>query len=178
MNAKYPLPIALVLKGVRENEDILDKVANLKFMDHNIKNTQKFLELDRDKYLWTKNDPERGKTWVEAQEWASSLEKSEILNLFKIPHLGCSNEIDAHVKVFLIFIHWGKILLDLPVSIDTMLIACIIGLRKAGEDSSLLFLKMGERALSETIKYKYDTFIGKHGLDVKKINEKEAKFTK
>jgi hypothetical protein len=39
VNAKYPLPIAPVPKGISRDEDMLDKVANLKFMDHNITNT-------------------------------------------------------------------------------------------------------------------------------------------
>jgi hypothetical protein len=64
-NGKYPLPIAPVLKGVRKDEDMLDKVANLKFMDHDITNTQKFPELARDQYLCTKTDPSTGKTQVE-----------------------------------------------------------------------------------------------------------------
>jgi hypothetical protein len=42
-NAKYPLPIAPVLKGVRKDEDMLDKVANLKFMDHDIMDMQSSL---------------------------------------------------------------------------------------------------------------------------------------
>jgi hypothetical protein len=50
-NSKYPLPIASVLKGVRKDEDMLDKVANLKFMDHDIMDTQKFPELAKDQYF-------------------------------------------------------------------------------------------------------------------------------
>jgi hypothetical protein len=57
MNAKYPLPIAPVPKGVRKDEDMLGKVANLKFMDHDITDTQKFPELAKDQYLCTKTDP-------------------------------------------------------------------------------------------------------------------------
>jgi hypothetical protein len=74
-------------------------------------------------------------------------------------------------------IHGGTLWLDPLVSIDTTLIACITGLRKAGEDPSLLFHKMGERALSEAMKEKFDTFRGKRGLDVKRINDKEVRFT-
>jgi hypothetical protein len=36
---------------------------------------------------------------------------------------------------------------------------------------------MGERALSEAMKEKYDTFRGEMGLDVKSINDIEVKFT-
>jgi hypothetical protein len=57
-----------------------------------------------------------------------------------------------------------------------MLIACIIRLSKACEDPSLLFQKMGERALFEAMKEKFDTFRGKRGMDVNRISEKEVRF--
>jgi hypothetical protein len=57
------------------------------------------------------------------------------------------------------------------------LIACIIGFGKVGEDPTLLFHKMGERAFSEDMKENIDTFRGKRGLDVKSINDKDVKFT-
>jgi hypothetical protein len=65
-NSKYPLPIASVLKWVKKYEDMLGKVANLKFMDHDITNKQRFLELVRDQYLCTNTNPGTHKTWVEA----------------------------------------------------------------------------------------------------------------
>ena len=52
--------------------------------------------------------------------------------------------------------------LDPPVSIDTQLIARIIGLSKAGEDqATLLTNKAGEKALAKSMKDKFHTFIGK-----------------
>jgi hypothetical protein len=75
LNAKYPLPITPVLKGVRKEEDMLGKVDNLKFMDNDITDTHKFPELARDQYVCTKTDPAAGKNLVEAQAWASGLEK-------------------------------------------------------------------------------------------------------
>jgi hypothetical protein len=67
-NAKYPLPIAPVPKGVRKDEDMLNKVGNLKFMDHDITDMQKFPKLAKDQYLCTKAYPTIGKTRVEAHE--------------------------------------------------------------------------------------------------------------
>ena len=40
----------------------------------------------------------------------------------------------------------------------------------------LIVSQMGEWSLFETIKDKYDTFRGKHGLDVKRISDPEVKF--
>jgi hypothetical protein len=48
MNAKYPLSIAPVQVGVSSDEYMLRKISNLKFMDHDIIGTQKFLDLARD----------------------------------------------------------------------------------------------------------------------------------
>jgi hypothetical protein len=36
LNAKYPFPIAPVSVGISTDIDMLEKVANLKFMDHDI----------------------------------------------------------------------------------------------------------------------------------------------
>jgi hypothetical protein len=58
-----------------------------------------------------------------------------------------------------------------------MLIVHIKRLRKEGKYPSLLFQKMGEEDLSKAIKDKYDAFIGKMGLDVKNISNKEVNFT-
>jgi hypothetical protein len=57
VNAKYPLPITPVLNDVSSDEDMLGKVANLKFMDHDITDTHKFPELVKDQYLCTKIVP-------------------------------------------------------------------------------------------------------------------------
>jgi hypothetical protein len=65
---------------------MLDKVASLKFMDHDIIDMHKFPKLDRDQYLCMNTDPSTGKIWVEPHEFMSGLEKSRILKLFEIPH--------------------------------------------------------------------------------------------
>jgi hypothetical protein len=53
-NAKYPVSVAPILVGVRSNEDMLGKISNLKFMDHDIMDTKKFLGLSRDRSLCTR----------------------------------------------------------------------------------------------------------------------------
>jgi hypothetical protein len=87
-----------------------------------------------------------------------------ILNLLEVPHFGCNLEINSCVKLLLSCIHGGTLWLDPPVSIDTALIAQITGLPKAGEDPTILFNKVGERALSEEMKEKFHTFRGKKGI--------------
>lgn len=83
-NGKYPLSIAPVLTSVSSAEDMLGKIANLKFMDHDITDAKKFPELAREQYLRTRSVPGIG----EILKWASGLEKEGIQNLLEILHFG------------------------------------------------------------------------------------------
>jgi hypothetical protein len=83
------------------------------------------------------------------------LEKENLLNLLEIPHFRHNLEVNACVKVLLSCVHGGTLWIDPLVSIDTTLIARIIGLPKVGEDLTLLFNKAGERALSKVMKEKF-----------------------
>jgi hypothetical protein len=87
-----------------------------------------------------------------------------ILNLLEVPHFRCILEINAFMKLLLRCIHGGTLWLDPLVSIDTALIARIIGLPKVGEDPTILFNKAGERSLSESMKEKFHTFRGEKGI--------------
>jgi hypothetical protein len=138
-DAKYPLVMPEIPPGVIIEGDLMGKVVALKFLDHDITDAQKFLELAWDKYLCTKSVPGIGAILVEPQSWASRLEKSGILNLLEIPHFGRSLEINACIKLLLSCIHGGTLWLDPPVSIDTQLIAWIMGLPTIGEDPKTLF---------------------------------------
>jgi hypothetical protein len=76
-NGKYPLSIAPVLTGVSSEEDMLGKISNLKFMDHDITDAHKFPELARDQYLCTRSIPGTGEILLEPQEWAWGWRKKE-----------------------------------------------------------------------------------------------------
>jgi hypothetical protein len=80
------------------------------------------------------------------------------------------------VKVFLIYIHGGKLWLEPPVLIYIVLIACNRVLPKVGEDMAIFFNEVGERSLSDSMKEKFQKFRGKKGLDVKNINDKNVQF--
>jgi hypothetical protein len=41
-NGKYPVSVAPVPTGVSSDEDMLGKISNLKFMDHDITDAHKF----------------------------------------------------------------------------------------------------------------------------------------
>jgi hypothetical protein len=151
-NGKYSLPTTPVPPSVGSEAKMLKKIAGLKFMDHDITDEQKISKLVREKYLRTRSIPGRGEILLETQEWVKGLEKACILNLLEIPHFQRILEIIACVKVFLKYVHGGTLWLDPPVSIDTALIAHIIGLPKFCEDLTILFNKIGERSLSDSMK--------------------------
>jgi hypothetical protein len=56
-DAKYPLVILEILYGVIIDEDMLGKVLQLKYVDHDITDTMKFLKLALSEYLELKIDP-------------------------------------------------------------------------------------------------------------------------
>jgi hypothetical protein len=63
------------------------------------------------------------------------------------------------------------------VSIDTQLIAQIIGLSSVGEEPLPFFMdKTQEKALAKRMKDKYDTHRGVRGLDVVNINDDIVRF--
>jgi hypothetical protein len=82
--------------------------------------------------------------------------------LLEIPHFGRSLEIDNCVKLLFGCVHGENLWLNPPISIKMQLISWIMGLSTAGEDLKTLFTnKDGEKALSESMKQKFKTFIGK-----------------
>jgi hypothetical protein len=108
--------------------------------------------------------------------WKIGLENSGILNLLEVPLFGRNLEINVCVKLLLNCVHGGTLLLDPLVSIDTALIALIIGLPKVGEDPTTLFNKARERSLLKEMKEKFQTFKRKRGLDVTNINDDGVRF--
>jgi hypothetical protein len=160
-NAKYPLTTTLVPHGLSTKGFMLDKMAALKFVDHDIIDEQNFPELARDNYFCIRSVPGTREILLETKRWEIGLKKLGIMNLLEVPLFEHSLEINSYIKLLLRYIHGGTFFLDPPVSIDTALIAQIIGILKVGKDSTLLFKNIGERALSESMMEKFHTFRGK-----------------
>jgi hypothetical protein len=87
-NGKYPLSVAPVLVGVSSEGEMLGNISNLKFMDHDIIDAQKFPELAKEQYFRTRSIPSIGEILLEPHEWVLGLEKEGILNLLEIHILG------------------------------------------------------------------------------------------
>jgi hypothetical protein len=104
-------------------------VLDLKLVDHDITDENKFLELVSSKYLKRYISAETKMIMIEPHVWARWLEKDGILILFDIPYFGRTAEINACVKMLLSGIHRGYLWIDRSVSLDTNCIVCIVGLR-------------------------------------------------
>jgi hypothetical protein len=64
-DGKYPLATPTVPPSVSVEGDMLGKVVSLKFVDHDITDEQKFLEIAREKYLCAKSVPGTTKILLE-----------------------------------------------------------------------------------------------------------------
>jgi hypothetical protein len=72
--------------------------------------------------------------------------------------------------MFLTYVHGNYLWLNMPIYIDTNLIARITYLPSQGEDPTLLFEdKKNEKTLLDSMNEKYRTVIGVRGLDVPSI---------
>jgi hypothetical protein len=86
-------------------------------------------------------------------------------------------EINTCINLLLSCIHERELWLDPPVSIDMQLIARIMGLPTTREDPTILFAKkVGEKALSKSMKDNFNTFRENQGLDVASISDYLVRF--
>jgi hypothetical protein len=140
-------------------EDMLDFIPSLKYVDHDVTHEKKFPELASGKYLKRYISAETKIVVIEPEIWETGLHKPSILNLFDIPHFVRSADINACVKMLLSCVHGCFLWLDRPISIDTYSIVHITGPSSQEEDPSLIFSDMkNEKALSESRKEKFHTF--------------------
>jgi hypothetical protein len=98
--------------------------------------------------------------------------------MFNIPHFGQSNDVNACVKLLLTYVHGGYLWLDMPISIDTYLIARITCLPTQGKYPNSLFAdKKTDKTLSEEMREKFHTVRGVRGLDVSRIYDPKVRIS-
>jgi hypothetical protein len=132
---------------------MLGKVMQLKYVDHDIIDMMKFLELVPHYYLELRIYPTTNQNIHVPKVWARGLERASILNLFDIPHFSRRNEVNGCIKFLLTCVHGGYLWLGMPISINTDMIARITGLPSQGEDPTLLFIdKKRNKNLSEAMR--------------------------
>jgi hypothetical protein len=106
-NPDYRMVTPDILEEVIIDEDMLGKVPQLKYVDHDITDVVKFPELVPHEYLELQIDPLTQQSVLVVQCWARGLECAGLLNLFDIPHFDHSNEVNSCVKILLYCVTWG-----------------------------------------------------------------------
>jgi hypothetical protein len=69
---------------------------------------------------------------IVTQPWIKELVKSMILNVMNIPHFGQHHEVNACVKLLLLWYHGGYLWPDRSITVDPTLIHLITGLSVQG----------------------------------------------
>jgi hypothetical protein len=105
----------------------LGHIGKLKYLDHDVADTDKFLELAKRVYMETMGTNRVGEPIDQPLQWETGLEKIGILGLVDLPHFGHGKYETSCVKQLLAVTHGGDIWLDKLVSIDVDLIANITG---------------------------------------------------
>jgi hypothetical protein len=109
-------------------EYMLGKVSKLKYVDHNVIDTTKFLDFAKEVYLENRGEVgPLGKPILEPTQWITGLYSSGIMNLFDIPHFGHGKNMGLCVKQILARVHGGILQMDIPVPIYVYLINNIVG---------------------------------------------------
>jgi hypothetical protein len=91
----YTLVMPDIPEEVMIDEDMLGKVPQLKYVEHDITDVAKFPELAPHEYLELKVDPLKQQSIPVTKVWSIGLEQACLLNLFDIPRFRCINEVNA-----------------------------------------------------------------------------------
>jgi hypothetical protein len=100
-----------------------------------------------------------------------NLAQSTLLNVVKIPHFRCHQEVNACAKILLVSYHGGYLCLNCCITVDPTLINRITGLSMQGPDPHDYYPgKTADRALAQKIKEAYgDVKKGARGYKVASI---------
>jgi hypothetical protein len=103
----------------------LGHINKLKYLNHDVADTDKFAEFAKRVYLETVCTNPVGESIDQPLRWETRLEKTRILGMLDITHFGKRQYTRRFVKQMLIVTLGGDIWLDKLVSIDVELIANI-----------------------------------------------------
>jgi hypothetical protein len=114
-------------------EDMLGKVLNLRYANHDVKYTMKFPYLAHENYLEDKGEiGPLGKPILELAQLIIGICNSSIMNLLAIPHFECGKNVGMCVKQLLARVHGGIMWMDRLVPIEVDFIAKITGFPTSG----------------------------------------------
>jgi hypothetical protein len=120
--------------GVQVGPELLCHIRKFKYLDHDIADEDKFLELAKRVYMETVGTSLFGEPLDRPLQWETELEKTRILGLVDLPHFGRGQHRTKCIKKLLAVTYDGDIWLDKLVSIDVELITNITGLPTWGMD--------------------------------------------
>jgi hypothetical protein len=128
---------------------LLGCMERLRYSDHDVADTGKFLEFAQQVYMDNIGTGPFGDPMMQPKQWEAGLENTGILNLVEIPHFGRGKEVNNCIKQLMAVLHGGFLWMEEPISIDVELIAFITGLSSMGESpTQYLDDKTKEKALA------------------------------
>jgi hypothetical protein len=159
-------------------EYMMGKVPKLRYADHDVRDTEKFLDLAQENYLEDMGEiGPLGIPVLEPTHWITRLYNSGIMNLLDIPHFGHGKNVGLCVKKLLARVHGGILWMDRPVPIDVALIAKITVFPTIGAQlEEYLENKSREKEIAEIMKVQFRTNIGVWGIVIKDINDVATRF--
>jgi hypothetical protein len=123
-----------ILEGVCVMDKILGYMEKLRYSDHDVTDTEKFLELAKKVYLDTVGIGHFSKPINQSKQWASRLANTGILIMLDILHFGRGQDVNNYIKKMMAVTHRGYLWVEETVSIDVDLIMYITWLPYGGRD--------------------------------------------
>jgi hypothetical protein len=115
----YTLIIAYLPKGIHTVKPQLERILTLNISNYNLGDHKIYGMLAPHKYL-TKMKGKNSK--IIPQPWTMDIARSTILNVMKIPHFGRHQEVNACVKLVLLFFHGSYLWLEIRITLDPVMI--------------------------------------------------------
>jgi hypothetical protein len=128
---EYTALTVYIPKGIRIVGNQLGQIPLLKNNEFNLGDQKNYAMLAPHRYL-TKTT--RKKPHLISQPWIKELAQSTMLNVMKISHFGCYQEVNAFVKLLLSCYHGGYLWVDRRITMDPTSIHHITVLSVKGPD--------------------------------------------
>jgi hypothetical protein len=164
-----------VVKVVNE---MIGGVNIMKYSDHDVEDTIKFLDLAQHNYMESRGEVPSSVPLLEPTQWILGIYNIGIMNLLDISHFGRGKNINACVKQLLSRVHGGVLWMDRPVPINVDL-AVITRLPTwmGRSHNNIWRIKLRKRSSLIEIKEKYGTDRGNRGIMINDINDPAMRFS-
>jgi hypothetical protein len=152
--------------------NLLGCVEKLGYSDHDVTDTDKFLEFSKQVYLENMGIGPFGEPILQPKQWDVELANTGILKLLDIPHFGRGHDVNNCVKKLMEVTQGGYLWVEEPILIDVERVVFISGLPSLGEIlAQFLNDKTKEKVLVEEMKKTYGTERGSCRIIIKCISD-------